>query len=471
MQVPILSGVYADSTGDFRTTYPRNYIPVPKPQGISQGYLRPADGIEQIGAGPGADRGGIEWNGICYRVSGTSLVRVAESGAVTALGDVGTGGPVTLDYGFDRLAIASGGSLYYWDGSTLTQVTDADLGTVVDVVWTGGYYVTTDGTSLVVTELTDPTSVNPVKYGSAEADPDPIVAVDRIRTELYALGRYTIEAFQNVGGEGFPFQRIEGAQVPKGVVSTGAYCSLGDTFAFVGSGRNEALAVYVMTAGNVQKISTREIDRLLKGYSDDELADIVMETRVDDGHQLVHIHLPDRCLVYDTSGSAAAQEPIWFTLDSGLAEPAQYRARGLVRCYGQWIVGDPTGSAIGRLTASSGEHHGATVGWEFGTMLMYNQGNGAILNEMELVGLPGRVAAGADPVIWTSYSLDGETWSQERAAAAGRQGERTKRIAWRRQGRLTSMRCQRFRGTSDARMSFARLECQVEPLLTRGRRG
>jgi hypothetical protein len=47
---------------------------------------------------------------------------------VTTLGDVGGSGPVSLDYGFDRLAIRSGTSLYYWNGTTLTQVTDVDLG-------------------------------------------------------------------------------------------------------------------------------------------------------------------------------------------------------------------------------------------------------------------------------------------------------------------------------------------------------
>ena len=82
----------------------------------------------------------------------------------------------------------------------------------------------------------------------------------------------------------------------------------------------------------------------------------------------------------------------------------------------------------------------------------------------DLVGLPGRVPLGADPVIWTSYSLDGETWSQERAISAGRQGQRRKRLVWLGQGSMEQWRIQRFRGTSDAHLSVARLEAQLEAL-------
>lgn len=215
MQIPILNGIYTDSGPDLRTSYPVNLVPVPKNSGVSAGFLRPADGIVANGTGPGIDRGGINWRGACYRVMGTNLVSVASNGTVTTLGDVGTGDLVTFDYSFDRLAIASGGRLYYWNGTTLTQVTDPDLGTVLDVVWVDGYFMTTDGEFLIVTELSDPTQVNPLKYGSSEVDPDPVVALLKLRNEIYALNRNTIEVFDNVGGDFFPFQRIDGAQIQR----------------------------------------------------------------------------------------------------------------------------------------------------------------------------------------------------------------------------------------------------------------
>ena len=85
MQIPILNGIYTDEASDFRTSYPRNLIPVPKSQGISQGYLRPADGIVEFGDGPGLDRGGINWDNVCYRVMGTKLVSIDLDGNATLI--------------------------------------------------------------------------------------------------------------------------------------------------------------------------------------------------------------------------------------------------------------------------------------------------------------------------------------------------------------------------------------------------
>jgi hypothetical protein len=464
MDIPILNGIYADQAADFRTSYPRNMVPVPKGQGISKGYLRPADGITLVGTGPGTDRGGFNWNGVCYRVMGTKLVSVSSAGAVTELGDVGSGAQVTIDNGFDRLAIWSGGRLYYWNGSTLTQVIDPDLGTVIDGRWIGGYFMSTDGTSLIVTDLNDPTSVNPLKYGSSEADPDPIVAVDELRNEAYAMNRYSIEVFNNVGGDNFPFQRIDGAQVPRGVIGTHAYCPFVETFAFLGSARNEPPAVWLLGAGTTNKLSTREIETILLGYTEAQLATVVVEARMEKAHELLYIHLPDQCLVYDSTATQAASEPVWFTLDSGVLTPATYRARNLVWCYDKWIVGDPTSTSLGTLTNTISSHYGQSIGWTFGTLVVYNEGEGVIVGELELVGLPGRVAFGADPTIWTSHSLDGQTWSQEIPTKAGKQGQRDKRIAWRRLGKMRNYRMQRFRGNSDAFMSFAALRADLEPL-------
>ena len=112
MQIPIVKGIYANSDSDFRIAYPRNLVPIPAAQGISQGYLRPADGVVQFSQGPGVDRGGINWNGTCYRVMGSKLIEVAEDGSIVVIGDVGGTGQVTLDYSFDRLAIASGNRLF-----------------------------------------------------------------------------------------------------------------------------------------------------------------------------------------------------------------------------------------------------------------------------------------------------------------------------------------------------------------------
>lgn len=465
MQIPILNGIYTDGVSDFRTSYPRNMVPVPKQQGISEGYLRPAEGIVNLGAGPGIGRGGINWNGKYFRVMGSSLVSIDADGVSTVLGTVGgSGGQVIFDYSFDKLAVASGGALFYWDGSTLNQVTDANLGVVVDFLWVDGYFMTTDGKSLVVTELNNPYAVDPLKYGSSESDPDSIKGLLKLRNEVYALNRYTIEVFQNTGGEFFPFERIEGAQMQRGVIGTFSASVFMENVAFLGSGRNEAPAIWIGSNSSTGKLSTREIEQILASYSEEDLAKTVLETRVSNAHQWLYVHLPDQTLVYDGVASQIISEPVWFVLTSSIVELGQYRAKNFVWCYDKWLCEDPTSVNHGYLVNDVSSHFGDLNGWDFGTTIIYNEGRGALFHELELVCLTGRIAPGDDPTIWTSYTVDGETWSQERPRSAGKIGERLKRLTWLQQGHMRHWRSQKFRGTSDAHISVARLEARIEAL-------
>ena len=467
MEIPILNGVYTDDTqAEIRTNYPRNLIPVPMQSGISGGYLRPADGLVKNGEGPGVNRGGIERDGVCYRVMGTKLCSIAADGAVTVLGDVGgtDDNLVTMTYSFDLLAIASGQKLFYWNGTTVDQVTDPDLGPVLDVVWVDGYFMTTDGQFLVVTELLDPFAVNPLKYGSSEIDPDPVVALVKLRNEIYALNRHTIEVFDNVGGNLFPFQRVEGAQIQKGVIGTQACCVFVETLAFLGSGRNESPGIFMGVNAQANKISTKEIDEVLTDYTEVQLSTVKLEARNDRNHQHLYVHLPDQTIVFDFTASQATGSVVWFVLSSSTVGLARYKARDIVWCYNKWLIGDPTSSTIGYFENNIGSHYDEKVSWEFSTNIVYNEGRGAIFHELELVALTGRVAFGTNPVITTSYSVDGENWSQSRSIKVGTQGNRNKRLVWFQQGSMINWRIQRFRGESDAHISFARLEAQVEPL-------
>ncbi|UOF77239.1 phage stabilization protein [Caudoviricetes sp.] len=469
MQIPILSGIYSSKGVDLRTKYPRNLIPVAQSNGISAGYLRPAEGISQFGTGlavdRGVDRGGINWNGVCYRVMGDYLVSVGSDGVCTEIGSVGGTGQVTLDYSFDRLAIASGGKLYYWNGSTLTQVTDSDLGTVIDFVWIDGYFLTTDGASLVVTELNDPTAVNPLKYGSSEVDPDNIVAVKKIRNELYAINRYTTEVFDNIGGDLFPFSRIEGAQLPKGALGTHCVCNYLDRITFLGSGRNESPAVWSGANGQVEKLSTREIDTILATYTSSELEDAILEARSIKGQDFLYIHLPNETLVYDNATSQLLEQSVWFTLTTSVYGNAMYQARNFVYCYDKWIVGNPVATnTLGYMNETTSSHYDSLISWEFGTQIIYNEGRGAIFHELELVALTGRYNLNDAPIVWTSYSLDGANWSQEKACYPGARGNFNQRIMWLQQGTMRNFRIQKFRGTSDNYTSFLRLEARLEAL-------
>lgn len=464
MQIPIIKGIYTNSDSDFRISYPKNMMPVVMPQGISNGYLRPAEGVVQIAAGLGRPRGGINWNGTCYRVMGTQLTSVASDGTATDLGNIGldNGVNASLDYSFDRLSVVAGDNFYLYDGSTLTHVSDPDVGNVIDHVWVDGYFLLTDGEYLIVTDLDDPTSINPLRYGSSEVDPDPIKALLKPLNEVHALNRYTIEVFDNIGGSNvFPFQRIEGAQINKGVIGTDACCVFLGAVAFLGGGRNEGISLWLGQGGDTAKLASIEIDRVLAGYSEADLEKAILESRVFAGHELLYLHLKDQTLVYDAAASRAVDSPVWFTLSTDGS--GKYLVKDFVRCYDKWLVANPSTYATGHMTKSLASHWGTDVDWEFATGIIYNEGRGAIVHEVELSCLSGRNAIGTEPVLYTQYSTDGLSFSAPRRKVLGGPGY-DGRVNWLGQGPLRKWRIQKFSGRSDAMLTVARLDARIEPL-------
>jgi hypothetical protein len=455
--IPLLSGVAGSETGEFVQRFPLNLEPVIVDTQISKGQLRIAPGASVTGTGPGGDRGGIEWNGIAYRVMGTSLVSISASGTVTILGDVGDGDRCWFDYSFDRLAIGSGGRVYYYAPLTgLTQVIDTDLGTSIDGLWVDGYFMSTDGTYVVVTELADPTSVQPLKYGSAEEDPDAITGLLKWRDEAYILGRYTIQTFENVGGNGFPFVDRKGAGIPFGCVGPMAKCLYGDGFAFVGGARNEALNVYIGAQGQAKAIGTRALCDALAAVERPEAIEVEARTRRNERYLLVH--LPDETWTFMISASGVVGSPVWFRQHT---DSHGYRLRNAVQIYGGTMVADPISGEFGYLNEAEPYHFGTDPGWEFEAGMVYNEAVGAIIHSLELVGLPGR---GGDGSVFLSMTRDGETYSTERAVRAGPLGARNRRIQWRPHVRIGSWLGLRFRGVGRALPGFASLEAKAVPL-------
>ena len=469
--IPILSGIFVSNVAKLRTSYPRNLIPTPKENGVSKGYLRQADGITRLdsGNGPGIDRGGINWNGVLYRVMGSKLCRVDANGVITVLGEVGQNSfSCSFAYSFDRLAICSNGNLFYFKAGVLTQVTDPNLGTALDVIWVDGYFMTTDGVNIIVTNLVDPTVVNPLKYGSAETDPDNIVLLLKLRNAPQIIGRYSIEVQVNVGGQLFPFARISGATTSRGALGVKAACiysiDQSDQVAFLGSGKNEPPAVWVANNGVSVKISSAEIDSILKTYPEATLALSVVEARLDENHAFLYVHLVDRTLVYDFNASKISQVPVWFYLDSGLGPQSRYRVRGLVWCYDKWCFGDPTTAQLGTFTDIISSHYNNEITWQFSTIILYNESNNAIIHELELIALTGSVSIGDTPLISTSYSNDGLNWSLERYIKAGAIGEAQRRLVWIKQGPVRKIRIQRFTGTSKSHIALLAIDARIEAM-------
>jgi len=463
-QVSILQGIYTNNQAGIVNSLPINFEPTIQSNGLSEGYLSDIPGITLLADNNiGRDRVGINWNGVHYRVQGSKLVKFDSLGNPTIIGDVGDDGNYAfMDYGFDRLAISSNGFLWYLlsDG-TFLQVTDPLAVNVNDVIWVDGYYMFTDGENIVVTKLNDPTSIIPTNYGTAELDPDPIVGLIKLRDEVYAIGKYTIQNFQNVGGSGFPFATNDSAFIPKGCVGPKAFCIYKELIAFVGSGKNEDVSIYLGFGGSTTSICSNAVSKILQALTADEQTQIELEQIVTDNEFKLFVHLPDQTLVYYWVASQAAQTPIWTIHRGGVNADVLYPIRHFVYVDSQFVGATTTTGKLGYLDYNVSTQFGETIGWEFTTSFIFNQG-GFTLTNVELFMATGIVPLGVNASAFFSYSRDGVNYSQERSTPIGNRGDYNTRVAWRPMCDANVKMSLKFRGTNTATTSIMRLDVTAE---------
>ncbi len=464
--IDIFSGVYTSAARPNAVeSYPRNLRPVIEDTGVSKGFLLPADGLSSFINTDFFDRGGYNWKEVHYRVIGNQLVKISSNGTITSIGTIDGDDYVRFSESFDYLSVSGGNKLYLYNGTTLAQNTDENLGLVLDHVWVDNYFLTTDGANLVVTELNNPFAVNPFKYGSSEIDPDPVVGVSKLRNEVVAVNRYSIEFFSNVGGEFFPFNVIDGAQIEKGSVSKNTYCLYLNQLAFIGSGRNEPLAIYMAVNGSTVKISTKSIDAILATYTEEQAANCLVETKKFNDSYLLYVHLIDRTYVFDYLGGQLLNKPIWYILDSGQYETYQtYKARNFVWCYNQWFFGDPTTKRLGVITLDHSLHFGEIVRCQFSIAYVYNKNQGFLIREAELMPLAGRQDIETNSFLHMQTSPDGVVFNDPDPIPLGPSGDRSVRLVWFTGGYFVRVCTLNFFWNSDAFVSVLSLILDLEGL-------
>lgn len=153
----------------------------------------------------------------------------------------------------------------------------------------------------------------------AENMPDGILAMREYRDFILAFGSSTIEFFKLTGNSENLVQFASSYMVPIGIAGQFCLTEFAESFAFITSPARGQVIVAVMGQGVYNQISDRNTNKILAGYSKEELAWSFVESLKTEDNQFLILHLPRHTLVYN------ATSQLWNIIKTGLGD-ATHRA-------------------------------------------------------------------------------------------------------------------------------------------------
>jgi hypothetical protein len=487
--LPICSGLYQSSSLPFDAQNCINWIPIlPEAQdaALNDHALLSAQGVSlfcdlEI---PFPTRGSDQMSNIAYFVTGNYLWKINADGTSENLGYISGDGMVSMDNNGQYLVIVvPNDKAYYYNNvdNTLNMITvenNEGFRQANTVVFKDGYFIYTEslGDVFFISALNQPWVIDPLDF-AAGLQPDKIVSAYINHNELYILGQDTIQIFQNVGGESFPFQKIQGALIQKGVRSIFGTVYFDNTFLFIGGGVNEKTAIWkVVGSSAAQKVSSDAIDYQLQLYTPEELASCFTMSYSDSGHFCAaftvlssRFEKPSLTIVFDATASAlSGGKLVWHQRQSNISlrSPPCWRINNVIECYGKILCGDNIDGRIGELDPNVYTEYGDVIFRQKTSMPYANDGKYQFFGDVEITPETGVGDATGDytnPQLSLSYSNDGgRNFISQSSRSLGEIGKYNQRCIWRRQGALSRTRMMRITCAEKVKCDILKAEAWTE---------
>ncbi|MFR0653342.1 packaged DNA stabilization protein [Pantoea sp. SIMBA_079] len=443
-QLPLMKGVGKDRrNADYVDFLPVNMLATPKEVVGANGYLRSFPGIVKQRDVDGVSRG-VMYNShesAVYRVCGTRLYKSGED-----IGEVAGDSRVSMACSYNSQAIGANRTitLFRYDGevrtlsnwASSTGYAQYELGAVRDICRNRSRYVWSKDSSdsFFVSDLEDESK--PDRYSAeyrAESQPDGIIGIDNWRDFIVCFGTTTIEYFSLTGASSAVgaalYQSQPSLMVQKGIAGTRCKTKYADTHAILSHPATGAPSVYIINAAQTQQIATASIEKILQGYTVEELATGFMETTRFEAHELLIIHLPRHVLVYDASVTQAG--PQWAILKTGF-DSAAYRAIDFVYEGNAISCGDKSEALTGTLSKEVSSQYGEQQEHLLFTPLFRADNARAFDFELE----SGTGVSQVAEKMFVSATADGINYGREQLIPWNAPFRYDQRALWRRLGRI-----------------------------------
>lgn len=378
--------------------------------------------------GDGPVRGLHVMNDILFGVSGGFLYQINADHSVVNLGGQisDSAGPVVIDDNATELVIVNGVNGYIWSAAAgFRLISDPDFHPAETVTFMDGFFLfERKGTGKFFrSDLLDGTSYDSTAFATAESKSDSLLAVRNQNQVLYVMGTLSIELYSNTGAANFPFQRIPGATIARGIASPHVVADEDDSLFILGEDR----IAYRLSGRSLQRISTHAIEQEWQNYAAVAVAGAFVHSYSWNGHKFVCYTFPSiaSSWEYDIATS------LWHERESRdrLGIPlGRWRANCTAQAYGRVYVGDAFSGKLGFLSNTTYTEFGDGTVAEAVSPPLHGSGKRVFMPWFELdietgVGLTS--GQGVNPMVMLSISDNGG-WSfdpPELWSAMGRRGE------------------------------------------------
>lgn len=303
---------YAHQSQDLTSQTLKNWYVETNPGTTHPISLQPFPGFQVFSTGTGADGGCYTWNGVTYKISGTTLYSVNSIGTQTSIGTIAGSSVATWAAIFGELVICRDGNVYSYDGTTLTTATDSDFETpeFVDLINQQALY---DGNSnrFTISDAGTLTSINGLNYATAETKPGTLQRVYVFNETIYVFSTTYAMQWWNSGSGNPPVDKITNGTTLIGLKEPRTVANNKSFMYWLGSD----CAVYRTIAGQPEQVSTIPLTTEFFGYTTTGAIGICFNIR---GQDFYMIHFPEESKTWLFNESGGWSELTYKLTETGI---------------------------------------------------------------------------------------------------------------------------------------------------------
>lgn len=366
-------------------------------------------------------------NDVLYVATNTNLYKLNDNGSYVDLGALTLNDSVQSAENGTHLVFVDGVSGYAYSKADGLQQFSGDGWYPSDTVTQqDGYFIfVRKGTQEFFISQLLSVVFDPSDYASAEANTDILLASLSDHRELWNFGSASIEVWYNSGNADFPFERLQGASIEKGVSAIGSIAKVDNSIVWIGDDR----IIYRASGYIPVRISTNAVEFDIR---DGVISDATSYSYTDEGHTFYVLTFPtkNKTWCYDFSTG------LWHERSSsifGRQIPSCYEY-----CYNKHFVGDFNSGNVYMLDMNALTDNDDPIIRTAISPVIQASRNRMIIDSLEIniqAGVGTVSGQGEDPQAMLQWSNDnGKNWSNEHWRKMGKLGKYLTRIKWNRLG-------------------------------------